>query len=252
MVELGAVVELRAERDLERPHLLGRVDGGDVEGERGEPPLVASSRAATRKSRCQGCCFAPGNGMSKPTSTTSSPARGSCSHTVRTHGWSTRSTNPRIASGCTSTYHRFGPRPIAPFWRRAGLVERGLDVLGELLDPLGREGALQRGDAVGVEVVQDRLGVDPGVDGHDRIESLIVMRCPPAVRRCVLPSCASARHAHHSAKAPSRAARPACATGGTSRPPPAPRPRRCRHPGRARRVRSTYPSWKANTLGSTR
>src|SRR5215212_1609303 len=66
------------------------------------------------KSRCQGWFFAPWNGTSKPISTISYSGPSTASDIATTHGCVTRSTNPVIASGWTSTYQRRGPRPTAP------------------------------------------------------------------------------------------------------------------------------------------
>src|SRR5690349_17180479 len=175
VLEVGLVVELRAERDLERAHFLDGVHAGEVEGQRVEPPLLASDLGHREVAVPRLVDRARLRDVEAELDDAVVGAEHRLAH--RDH--------PRMGDQVDEpaqllgvNFHVIAVRTAAD--RAAGpgqrLGERAVDVLAHRVGPLGRERAGTGGDAVTVEV---GLGTfDDRRLGGER-HAPILQRCMP-------------------------------------------------------------------------
>jgi hypothetical protein len=158
VVEGGGVVPLRAGCDLERAHLVDRVDGRDVEGQRGEPALAAGLLRHGEVT-VPGLVLSPGERDVEADLhdlvVGAEHRRADAAHPGVVHEVEEPADLLRVdldVPAFRSASHRTA-------LAAARLLERGLHVLTQVGDPFAAECALAGGDAVGVKRLD--LGLEP-------------------------------------------------------------------------------------------
>ena len=153
MVEVVSGVPLRPGCDLERTHLVGRVDRGEVERQRREP--ASSCRVSRRAREVAVPRLLPslrGTGCRTRPRRSGSPAPARLSQTARDPGMVEPGRRSHAAPrGWISTYQRCRAAADRAALARARLLEGHVDVLAELVHPLAGERSLAGDDALGLE-----------------------------------------------------------------------------------------------------